>query len=203
MRFSKTFWNVPSALLATAALVLIAGLAGAVFDSDEDIYPDMPNYSGSGGWVDGSGSDYSTGVWFSCEDNDNAFSIGCDSEHPDNVTISPKQGKVDQKKKDNNAYAYLDVGEMGGIVEETEFELDCQKVQIKGKSNDDTQAIESKCTLTKCQIPGGLTLDQIASAEQCIDDAEDAEDIGKKVTTLKLDNNNLLKGNIWSKGTWD
>jgi hypothetical protein len=203
MRFSKSFWNVPSALLATAALVLIAGLAGAVFDADVGIIPDSPNYDGSGGWVDGSGEDYSTGVYFSCEDADNAFEIGCDSWHPDNVTISPKQGKVDQKKTDNNAYAYMSVGEMGGIVEETEFELDCKKVQIKGKANDDKLTAESKCTLTKCNIPGGLTLDQIASAEACIDAAEDAGDIGKKVSTLKLDNQNLLKGNIWSKGTWD
>jgi len=109
---------------------------------------------------------------------------------------------VDQKKTNNNAIAYLSVGEMGGIVVEDEFELDCKKVQIKGKANDDKLTAESKCTLTKCELPGGITLDMIASAEQCIEDAEDAENIGKKVSTLKLDNQNLLKGNIWSKGSW-
>ncbi|MBW2578051.1 MAG: hypothetical protein JRE38_08290 [Deltaproteobacteria bacterium] len=203
MRFFKSFRKVPSALLATAALVLITGLAGAVFNEDVGIDPDSPNYNGSAGWVDGSGEDYSTGVYLMCNDDDNAFEIGCDSWHPDNVTMSTKQGKVDQKKTNNNAYAYMSVGEMGGIVEEQEFELNCKKVQIKGKSNDDKETVESKCTLTKCEIPGGLTLDQIASAEQCIEDAEDAENIGKKVSTLKLDNQNLLKGNIWSKGVWD
>ena len=203
MRFSKSFKNAAPALLATAALILVTGLAGAVFDADEDIFRDSPNFNGSGGWVDGSGDSFSTGVWFGCSDIDNDFQIGGDSDHPDNVTIAPKTGKVDQRKADNNAYAYMSVGEMGGIVEETEFELNCEKVQLKGKSNDDTQAIESKCMLKKCAIPGGLTLDQIASAQQCIENAEDSEDIGKKVTTLKLDNNNLLKGNIWSKGTWD
>jgi hypothetical protein len=202
MRFSKSFWNVPSALLATAALVLIAGLAGAVFNADTGIDPDSPNYNGSGGWVEAEGDEYSTGVWFVCEDEANAFEIGCESGHPDNVTISTKQGKVDQKKTNNNAIAYMDIGMMGGEVVDDKLELDCKKVQIKGKANDDKLTAESKCTLTKCELPGGITLDMIASAEQCIEDAEDAENIGKKVSTLKLDRNNELKGNIWSKGTW-
>jgi hypothetical protein len=203
MRFSKSFWNVPSALLATAALVLFAGLAGAVFNASVGIDPDSPNYDGSNGYVNADGDLYSTGVWFTCEDNDNFVTIGCDSWHPDNVTISTKQGKVDQKKTDNNAIAYLEASLIGGQEVDIGGVLECKKVQIKGKSNDDKFTAESKCTLTKCEIPGGLTVDQIGLIEDCVDDAEESGDIGKKVSTLKLDNQNLLKGNIWSKGMWD
>jgi hypothetical protein len=35
-----------------------------------------------------------------------------------------------------------------------------------------------------------------------MEDSEDNGDLGKSVTTLKLDNNNQLKGKIKSKGTW-
>jgi hypothetical protein len=132
--------------------------------------------------------------------------LGCFSTHPDNVTISPKQGKVDQKKKDNNAIAWISAQKLDGIVLDPEIieqPLLCKKVQIKGKSNDDKETIESKCTLTKCDLPGGLTLDDLAAIGNCIDDSEDAGLLGKKVQTLKLDNNNQLKGNIWSKGTWE
>jgi len=203
MRFSKSFWNVPSALLATAALVLFTGLAGAVFDDSVDIDPDSPNYDGSNGYVDADGDSYSTGVWFTCEDGNDDITIGCDSWHPDNVTISTKQGKVDQKKTDNNATAYMVANLIGGQAVNIDEDLECKKVQIKGKANDDKLTAESKCTLTKCEIPGGLTVEQIGLIEDCIDDAEESGDIGKKVSTLKLDNQNLLKGNIWSKGIWD
>ncbi|MBW2578380.1 MAG: hypothetical protein JRE38_09970 [Deltaproteobacteria bacterium] len=202
MLFSESIWKVSPALLATAALILITGVAGAVFNADRTIDPNSPNFNGSGGWVDGSGEDYSTGVYFFCGSLNDSFEIGCYSEHPDNVTISSNQGKVDQKKTDNNARAYMNVAELGGITVNTEFDLDCKKVQLKGKSNDNTDRIESKCTLTKCQIPGALSPDQIASAQQCIEEQEDAGNIGKKVTSLKLDNNNLLKGKIWSRGVW-
>jgi hypothetical protein len=203
MRFSKSFWNVPSALLATAALVLFAGLAGAVFNASVGIDPDSPNYDGSNGYVNADGSNYGTGVWFTCEDENNTITMGCDSWHPDNVTISTKQGKVDQKKTNNNAIAYMEASLIGGQAVDIDEVLECKKVQIKGKANDDKFTAESKCTLTKCEIPGGLTVEQIGLIEDCIDDAEDSGNIGKKVSTLKLDNQNLLKGNIWSKGMWD
>jgi hypothetical protein len=202
MLFSKSIWKVSPALLAMAALILITGVAGAVFNADRSIEPNSPNFNGSGGWVDGSGENYSTGVYFSCGGLNDSFEIGCYSEHPDNVTISSNQGKVDQKKTDNNARAYMNVAELGGITVNDEFDLDCKKVQLKGKSNDTTERIESKCTLTKCQIPGAFSPNQIASAQQCIEEQEDAGNIGKKVTSLKLDNNNLLKGKIWSRGVW-
>jgi hypothetical protein len=202
MRFSESFWNVPSALLATAALILLAGVAGAILNADGIIIPDSPKYDGSGGYVDANGDLYETGVWLSCEDIDNDFRIGCDSDHPDSVNISRKQGKVDQKKRDNNADAWIAVDEMGGITEDAVYPLDCDRVQIKGKLNDDKMTIESQCTLTKCEVPGDLTLDQIRSAEDCMEDSEDNGDLGKSVTTLKLDNNNLLKGKIKSKGMW-
>jgi hypothetical protein len=202
MLFSKSIWKVSPALLATAALILITGVAGAVFDADRLIDPNSPNFDGSGGWVDGSGDDFSTGVYFFCGSLDASFEMGCYSEHPDDVSISSNQGKVEQKKRGNNARAYMNVAELGGITVDTEFDLDCQKVQLKGKSNDNTERLESKCTLTKCQIPGALSRDQIASAMQCIEDQEDAGNIGRKVTKLSLDKNNLIKGRIWSRGVW-
>lgn len=88
-------------------------------------------------------------------------------------------------------------------IPEARYPLDWEKVQIKGKIDDDKLTIESQCTFTKCDIPGSLTIDQIRSAEDCMEDSEDNGDLGKSVTTLKLDNNNLLKGTITSKGTWD
>jgi hypothetical protein len=202
MRFSETFRNARSALLATAALILIAGVAGAIFDASVTIDPESPKYDGSGGGVDGSDSSFGTYVYFMCNDADNEFTINCDSHHPDRVSISTKQGMVDQKKRDNNAHAWIDVLEMGGIIEDTTLDLDCDKVQIKGKANDDKLTAESQCTLSKCVVPGELTIDQVRSAEICIDDSEENGTIGKNVTTLKLDNNNMLKGKIKSKGDW-
>ena len=75
-------------------------------------------------------------------------------------------------------------------------------MQLKSKSNDRSEKIESECKLTKCEFPTSLSEDQFRSAEACIDDAEATGDIGKKVTTLKRDNNNLLGGKIKSKGGW-
>jgi hypothetical protein len=206
MRYAKSLWKVSPALLATAALVLVAGGATAIFNSANGIQADIPNYLGSFGYVDGFGDTYETGVGFTCVDLNSDFAMGCFSTHPDNVTISPKQGKVDQKKKDNNAIAWISAQKLDGVVLDPEIieqPLLCKKVQIKGKSNDDKETIESKCTLTKCDLPGGLTLDDLAAIGNCIDDSEDAGLLGKKVQTLKLDNNNQLKGNIWSKGTWE
>jgi len=200
MRLSKSYWNV---LLATAAVILMAGIAGAIFNSDDSIDPDSPNYNGSGGWVDGAGEDFSTGVYFMCLDNDNDFQIGCDSEHPDGVKLSNNQGKVDQRQRDNNAYAYISVTEMGGIADDTEYELDCDRVQLKGKSNDNNDKMDVQCRLKGCEIPGDLTVAQIQSAETCIDDAQDLDNIGKRVTNLRLNNKNLLRGKITSRGVRD
>jgi hypothetical protein len=203
MRFSKSFWNVPSALLATAALILLAGGATAFFNSSNGIQADIPNWLGSFGFVDGFADDYETAVGFTCVDPDSDFAMGCYSTHPDSVNMTPKQGKVDQKKRDNNAVAWIEASKLDGDPLELDTDLVCDKVQIKGKSNDDKETIESKCTLNKCAIPGELTLNQIAAIVDCVDDSEDSGLLGKKVQTLKLDKNNLLKGNIWSKGTWE
>ena len=203
MRFVRFFRKASPAVLATAALILITGVAGAFFNSSNSIDPDSPNYDGSAGYVDASGPFYETGVYLMCSNSENDFEIGCDSWHPDSVNMTSKQGKVDQKKKDNNADAWIAGSELGGAVGDFDVFLDCQKVQIKGKSNDDKQTIESKCTLTKCELPQGITLGQIESAADCIEESEDSGAIGKKVSTLKLDGNNLLKGNIWSKGIWE
>jgi len=203
MRFRESFWNVPSALLATATVILFTGVAAAIFDSSNEIDPDSPNYDGSAGYMDGSGSDFSTGVDFMCVDIDNDFQIGCDSDHPDKVKLARWRGEVNQQKKDNNASAWMWVGMLGGIDEGgTLFPLDCEKVQLKAKSNDRNEKIESECKLTKCELPTSLSEDQFRSAEACIDDAEATGDIGKRVTTLKRDNNNLLGGKIKSKGVW-
>jgi hypothetical protein len=111
-------------------------------------------------------------------------------------------GEVDQKKNGNNADAWIAVDEMGGIIEDTVYPLDCERVQIKGKLNDVYDTIESQCTLTKCEIPGGLTIDQLRSATECMEGSEENGDLRKSVTTLKLDNNNMLKGKVKSKGSW-
>jgi len=205
MRYSKSVRKVAPALLAAAALVLIAGGATAIFNSSEFIDPDVPNYLGSFGGVDGSFDDYETFVGFTCVDLESDFALGCSSWHPDSVNMTPKQGKVDQKKKDNNAIAWISATKIHGIILQEEIieqPLLCDRVQIKGKSNDDKETIESKCTLKKCDLPLGLTLADLTAIGNCIEDSEDAGLLGKKVQTLKLDNNNQLKGNIWSKGTW-
>lgn len=200
MRFSNSFWNVSPALLATAALIMVTGVAGAIFDSIDDIAPDSPKYDGSAGYVAASGSNYSTGVSFQCVDTDNDFRFGCDSNHPDSVSISTNQGKVNQKKNDNNADAYLNVATMGGLPVNLSFPLVCDRVQMKGKSNDSNDKIQAQCNLKKCDIPGDLTVAQLQSASACIEGSEDDGSLGKSVTTLQLDNNNQLKGKITSKG---
>ena len=73
MRFSNTFWNVSPALLATAALIMVTGVAGAIFDSSDSITPDSPKYDGSAGYVVAAGPGNSTGVWFTCVDATNDF----------------------------------------------------------------------------------------------------------------------------------
>ncbi|MBW2716575.1 MAG: hypothetical protein JRD03_10885 [Deltaproteobacteria bacterium] len=191
-------------MLATAALILMAGVAGAIFDDGTDIDPDSPKYDGSAGYVYAEEESSGSGVYLMCNDIMNDFQIGCDSTHPDSVNLTPKQGKTDQKKRDNNAYAWIWADEIGGIDEDnTTFELTCDRVQMTGKANDDKFTAEARCTLSKCDIPGGLTVDQVIAMGDCIDDAEDSGNIGKGVSTLRLDNKNQLKGNIKSKGGWD
>lgn len=207
MRYSSSLWGAASAFLATAALILIAGVASAQFFDDYaySIDPDSPGYDGSDAWVEASGSSYSAGVEFYCTDIDNDFYIGCETTHPDNVNVSKNQGKVDQKKNGNNAYAYISVGEMGGMVEETEFELSCNRVQVMGMANIDNDKVKSQCMLKGCEIPEGLTVGQIGSAIDCIDAAEASGDLGRRVQSLKLNNNNRIGGKIQAAGSayWD
>jgi hypothetical protein len=203
MLFSKSIWKVSPALLATAALILITGVAGAVFNADRAIDPNSPNFNGSGGWVDGSGENYSTGVYFMCTDSDNDFEMGCDSNHPDRASMSTNSGKVDQRKNDNPGDAWMVVNEMGGIDEGgATIPLDCDRVQLKGKSNDRNDKIDSQCTLKSCDIPGALTVDQVRSAIACMDDSVDNGSLGKNVESLKL-KNDTIEGKITSKGLRD
>ena len=207
MRSISSLWNVASAFLAMAGLILTAGVASAQFFNDYAyaIDPDSPGYDGSDAWVEASGDNYSAGVEFYCTDIDNDFYIGCETTHPDSVNVSKNQGKVDQKKNNNNAYAYMSVGEMGGEIEETEFELSCEKVQVMGMANIQNDKVKVQCALKGCEIPGGLTLNQIDSAVACINAAEDSGDLGKKVQSLKLNNNNRLNGKVKAAGMayWD
>ena len=204
MRFSKSFWNVPSALLAMAALILVAGSAAGqdFFDADAFIDPD-DGYQGSGGRVDGSGDDFYTDVYANCVNADNNFEIGCYSDHPDSVNLSKKQGKVDQKKKDNDANVWMVATAIGGEAEDIDEDLDCEKVQIKGKSNSDKFTIDAKCTMKKCKLPGSVSVAQIDAMIQCIDDEVENGDLGKKVGNLKKNTDNEITGKITSKGVWD
>jgi hypothetical protein len=200
MDLSKTFWK---GLLATTAAIAIAGVAGAIFDSNDTIVPDSPNYNGSGGWVNGAGAEFSSGVYFMCANIDNDFTVQCETEHPDAVSVSASAVKVNQRRKENNARVFIDVTEMGGIVMDAVYDLECERVQITGRSNERMDRIESQCTLKGCMVPDELTLDQIRSAEVCIEQAEQIHNIGQNVTTLKLKANDLLAGKIRSKGVRD
>jgi hypothetical protein len=203
MRFSKSFWNVSPALVATTALFLITGVAGAVIDANESIDADSPDYDGSGGWVHTSGNTFRVGVEFQCVDADNEFWVACSSTHPDKVKLSTHQGKVDQMKKGNSANFLLMANKLGGKVVDFPGEappLTCERVSMKGKLHDFTKKIESRCIIKNCDIPDWLTVPQIESAIRCLDDSEDTGDLGKKVQTLKLDRNDQLGGRIWSKG---
>ena len=207
MRSISSLRNAASAFLAMICLILTAGVASAQFFNDYAyaIDPDSPGYDGADAWVEASGDNYSAGVEFYCTDIDNDFYFGCETTHPDSINVSKNQGKVDQKKNDNNAYAYLSVGEMGGIVEETEFELSCEKVQVMGMANVENDKVKVQCVLKDCAIPGGLTLNQIESAIACIEAAENSGDLGKKVQSLRTNNNDETSGKIKAAGMafWD
>ena len=203
MRFFRSSWSIPSGLLVTAVWILIAGAAGAVLDADVDIDPNSPGYDGSGGHVDASGSSFGSSVYFVCIDADNDFEIYCETDHPDKLRLSARQGTVEQGRKGNNANAVMDVGVMGGIAENTQIPLSCERVEVKGRSNDGTERVEARCTLKGCDIPGELTVGQIQSAVDCIDAAVANGNLGKKVQNLKLNDDNEIGGRIRSKGVWD
>ena len=213
MRFRKSFWKVSPALLAAAALILIAGVVGAVIDADESIDPESPNYDASEGGVDVSGDEFEARVSFrsSCFDpdndkNNNDFEFGCESTHIDRVNLSTHQGQLDQRTRNNNAHAWMDVTEIGGAVKNTVYDLACVKVLIKGKSNDDTEKIEAQCMLRKCTLPKTNNNDfksaqQFQSALDCLDRSEEDGSLGKRVQTLRLADDEF-GGEITSKGVW-
>jgi len=207
MRSIASLWNAASAFLAMAGLILTAGVASAQFFDDYAyaIDPDSPGYDGSDAWVEASGFNYSAGVEFYCTDIDNDFYMGCETTHPDSISVSNNQGKVDQKKNNNNAHAYLSVGEMGGIVEEADFELSCEKVKVMGMANTQNDKVKVQCVLKNCEIPEGLTPNQIDSAVACIEAAENSGDLGKKVQSLRTNNNDQTSGKIKAAGMayWD
>lgn len=203
MRFSKSNWNASSTMLATAALIVIAGVAGAIFD--DDVYIDASEkFAGTSGYVHAAGDTFGTGAYMMCQNADNDFEFGCDSTHPDGINMNPVQGKVNQKRRDNNANAWIYGGIIGGIDEmDTTFFLNCERVQATGKANDKKGTADAKCVFTKCDLPEELTVGQIASIEDCIEESEDDGSLGKRVSTMRLDNNNKLKGTVRSSGDWD
>jgi hypothetical protein len=204
MRFSKLFWNVSPALLTMAALILIAGAAAGqgFFDSSESIDPG-DGYQGTAGYVDGSGSDFSTGVSLMCVDINNDFEIGCDSDHPDKVNLSTKQGQVEQKKRGNNADAWMVASKLNGADVDINESLDCEKVQLKGKANNVNQKIDVKCTLKKCEFPAGVDAAQIDAAIDCAVAAVGNGDIGRKVGRVSQNSDEQISGHIRSKGVLD
>jgi hypothetical protein len=201
MPFSKLFWNVSPALLTMAALILIAGAAAGqgFFDSSESVDPG-DGYQGTAGYVDGSNSDFSTGVSIMCVDINNDFEIGCDSDHPDKVNLSTKQGQVEQKKKGNNADAWMVASKLDGADVDINESLDCEKVQLKGKANNVNQKIDVKCTLKKCELPAGVTPAQIDAAIDCAVAAVGSGDIGRKAGRVSQNSDDQLSGHIRSKG---
>jgi hypothetical protein len=203
MRFSNSLWKISPALLAMAALILIAGAAAGqdFFNNDAGIDPE-DKYQGSSGWVDGQGEEYSSGVYAMCADEQIAYEIGCETWHPDKVNLSTHQGQVDQKKRDNNAHAWMYFTRLDGQdVEPFEEELVCDKVQLKGKYNTKNEKIDAKCTFKKCPLPGDLTVDQINDAINCAEEAVENENLGKRVGNLKLKDGEIRSGKITSKGT--
>jgi len=201
MRFSKSFWMASSALLAASALISIAGVASSqqFFDNDDIVDPDSPGYDGSEGEVDGSGNGFYSYVEFSCLDSDNNFTIGCETWHPDNVSLSKNKGKVDQTKRNNDAIAYMSASELNGDPVMIDTELSCDKVQLKSKSNIQNNRMQIMCNLRKCDIPGALTLDQIDAAIEC---ASDKSNVGRRVSNIRA-KNQQMNGTIKTRGVRD
>jgi hypothetical protein len=220
MRFPKLFWNVSLVLPATALLILIAGVAGAAdddfIDADELIDPELPKYAGSDGRVDASGSDSGTWVGFNCfslqEDMvrvKDDFRFECGTAHPDRVGLTTKQALVDQKRSNNNAHIRLVVNHLDGLPEQGRVhDLLCQKVRIKGRSNNSTEAIEAKCIIKRCDPPpttgqpGAITEKQMASLFACIESAEEDGSLGTRVQNLKQAPSSEISGTIKSRGVW-
>jgi hypothetical protein len=202
MRFSKSFWHVSWALLATAALIVIAEMAGAILDDGADIFPaESPNYDGSGGYVDARGAVFSSGVYFSCLDPDNQFIFYCDTDHPDKVSLSGEKGRVDQTKRDNNVHVWFKASKVGGLEVERDGDLICEQAQVKSKTDGRSEKIEVQCTLKDCEIPF-LTSNEIRSVFDCLDAAVENGSLGKKVQNLKRDSSFKISGKIKSKGIW-
>ncbi len=202
MRFSNSLWKISPALLAMAALILIAGAAAGqdFFNNSAGIDPDE-KYAGTTGGVDGHDSQYETGVMAMCENAEVDYTIGCDTWHPDRVNLSTHQGQVDQKKRGNNAIAWMSANLIGGeIVELGPVDLDCEKVQLKGKYNTKKETIDVKCTIKNCQLPQGLELGDVNDMIDCAEEAQDSGALGKRAGNLRL-RQDLLSGHIRSKGT--
>jgi len=216
MRFSKLFWNVSLALLATTVPILTTGVVGAaadILDSDHTIDPLSPDYDGSEGGVDASGDTYGTWVAFDCLtlDSDlevvNDFRFECRSNHPDKVNLS--SGVVDQKRPNNNAEILWTVNRLDGFSEQGRvYNLLCDKVWLRGKSNNRNEQIEASCLIKKCDTPPvkpepqGITEKQLRAAFDCLDTAEAEGTLGERVQTLKLLDGNVISGTIKSKGFW-
>jgi hypothetical protein len=216
MRFSKLLWNVSLAPLATTVLILTMGVVGAaadILDSEHTIEPISPNFDGSEGGVDASGDTYETWVAFECLtlqpdlDIDNDFRFECRTNHPDKVNLN--SGQVDQRRANNNAEILWTVNYLDGINEQGRvYNLLCDKVLLKGKSNNGNEQIEASCMVKGCDAPpstGGpqaITEAQLAAAFECLDTAEAEGTLGTRVQTLKLLNDNTINGTIRSKGFW-
>jgi hypothetical protein len=78
--------------------------------------------------------------------------------------------------------------------------LDCEKVQLKGKYNTKNEKIDAKCTIKNCQLPQALELSDVNAMIDCAEDAVDDETLGKRVGNMKLKGDEI-SGNIRSKGT--
>jgi len=202
MRFSNSLWKISPALLAMAALILIAGAAAGqeFFNYAAGINPEE-NYQGSSGWLEAQDDEYSTGVYAMCSNDIIAYEIGCESWHPDKVNVTKTQAQVDQKKRNNNAVAWMAVTLLGGEEVDIEEELECEKVQLKGKGNTRNDRIDAKCTIKKCKLPSGVTVGDIDDAKECAADAKESGDLGKRVGNISRNNDDELSGSIKSKGT--
>jgi hypothetical protein len=202
MRFSRFFWNTSCVLLAIASLILIAGMAGAILDEDVDIYPaESPNYDESGGYVDASGNVFASAVYFRCLDDENHFIFVCETDHPDKVSLWREKGRVDQRKRGNNAHVWFQASKVGGLGVEREGDLICEQAKVKSKTNARTEKIEAQCMLKGCEIPF-LTSNEIRSVFGCLDNAVENGNLGKKVQNLKRDSAFKISGKIKSKGFW-
>jgi hypothetical protein len=204
MRFSNSLWKISPALLAMAALILIAGGAVAgpgdnFFNRDAGIDAEE-NYQGSSGHVDGQGEEYSTSVLAWCVNEIVDYAIGCESTHPDKANLSTNHAQIDQKKRNNNAVAWMSTNKLGGEEVNIDAPLVCEKVQLKGKFNSRNERIEAKCTIKKCKLPEGVTVGDIDDAKDCAADAKESGDLGKRVGNISRNNDDEISGHIKSKG---